>query len=185
MDRGQPCGWLGISVARVVMADDVERRRIGCARTSRRSVSRARRTAGESRRTVLVALAANVAVLVAKLGGGLISGSAAMLAEAAHSMADATNQSCLLVSIAADPSRGRARSRCAAADCALSRGTAHSSMHGYIASHGPGDARFPSARFMCGTNGRPARSATPRLVRGPGIKHDGKSRCQTRHRMMS
>lgn len=53
----------------------------------------------ESRRTVLVALAANAAVGVAKLAGGLLSGSAAMLAEAAHSVADTTNQAFLLTSI--------------------------------------------------------------------------------------
>lgn len=53
----------------------------------------------ESRRTVLVALAANAAVAVVKLAGGLLSGSAAMLAEAAHSVADTTNQAFLLTSI--------------------------------------------------------------------------------------
>jgi cation diffusion facilitator family transporter len=53
-----------------------------------------------SRKTVLIALAANAAVAVVKLAGGLISGSTAMLAEAAHSLADTTNQVFLLVSIA-------------------------------------------------------------------------------------
>ena len=48
----------------------------------------------------MVALMANVAVMFAKLAGGLISGSAAMLAEAAHSLADTANQGFLLVSIA-------------------------------------------------------------------------------------
>jgi cation diffusion facilitator family transporter len=48
---------------------------------------------------VLIALAANAFVMIAKLVGGLISGSAAMLAEAAHSLADTTNQGFLLVSI--------------------------------------------------------------------------------------
>jgi cation diffusion facilitator family transporter len=48
---------------------------------------------------VLIALAANVLVTITKLAGGLISGSAAMLAEAAHSLADTTNQGFLLVSI--------------------------------------------------------------------------------------
>src|SRR5437763_6980954 len=67
--------------------------------TSRRSVVRAQRTARASRRTVLVALSANALVTVAKLAGGLLSGSAAMLAEAAHSLADTTNQAFLLVSI--------------------------------------------------------------------------------------
>jgi cation diffusion facilitator family transporter len=66
--------------------------------TSRRSLERVR-DAGESRKTVLIALAANAAIAVAKLAGGLLSGSAAMFAEAAHSLADTTNQAFLLVSI--------------------------------------------------------------------------------------
>ena len=53
-----------------------------------------------SRKTVLIALAANAGVALVKLAGGLISGSTAMLAEAAHSVADTTNQVFLLVSIA-------------------------------------------------------------------------------------
>jgi cation diffusion facilitator family transporter len=67
--------------------------------TSRRSVVRSQGTAQASRRTVLIALAANAAVTLTKLAGGLMSGSAAMLAEAAHSFADTTNQGFLLVSI--------------------------------------------------------------------------------------
>jgi cation diffusion facilitator family transporter len=54
---------------------------------------------GESRRTVLVALAANAAIALAKLAGGLIAGSSAMLSEAAHSAADTMNQVFLLVSL--------------------------------------------------------------------------------------
>ena len=65
---------------------------------SRRSLSRAR-DAGDSRRTVLVALAANAVIAVAKFAGGLMTGSTALLAEAAHSVADTTNQTFLLVSI--------------------------------------------------------------------------------------
>jgi cation diffusion facilitator family transporter len=71
----------------------------GTARTSRRSVVRTQRTAGASRRTVLIAVVANSLVMVTKLAGGLLSGSSAMLAEAAHSLADTTNQIFLLVSI--------------------------------------------------------------------------------------
>jgi cation diffusion facilitator family transporter len=71
----------------------------GAAWTSRRSVVRTQRTAGASRRTVLIAVAANSVVMVTKLAGGLLSGSSAMLAEAAHSLADTTNQIFLLVSI--------------------------------------------------------------------------------------
>ncbi|HEY2592462.1 MAG TPA: cation transporter [Chloroflexota bacterium] len=52
---------------------------------------RSRRTARASRRTVLIALSANATVFVAKLAGGLVSGSAALLAEAAHSLADTAN----------------------------------------------------------------------------------------------
>ena len=69
------------------------------ARTSRRSVVRTQRTAGASRRTVIIAAAANAIVMVTKLAGGLLSGSSAMLAEAAHSLADTSNQIFLLVSI--------------------------------------------------------------------------------------
>jgi cation diffusion facilitator family transporter len=65
---------------------------------SRRSLGRDRE-AGENRRTILVALAANGCIAVAKLAGGLLSGSTALLAEAAHSLADTTNQAFLLVSI--------------------------------------------------------------------------------------
>jgi cation diffusion facilitator family transporter len=51
---------------------------------------------GESRLTILVALAANAVIAVAKLLAGLASGSAAMLAEAAHSTADTVDQLVLL-----------------------------------------------------------------------------------------
>lgn len=55
--------------------------------------------AAESRATVLAALVANGVIAVAKLVGGLVAGSSAMLAEAAHSLADTTNQGLLLMSI--------------------------------------------------------------------------------------
>lgn len=55
--------------------------------------------AAESRAIVLAALVANGLIAVAKLFGGLVSGSSAMLAEAAHSLADTTNQALLLMSI--------------------------------------------------------------------------------------
>jgi cation diffusion facilitator family transporter len=77
----------------------VSRERATATLTSRRSVQRSAQTAAASRRTVLIALAANAVVAVAKLAGGLASGSAALLAEAAHSLADTTNQGFLLVSI--------------------------------------------------------------------------------------
>ncbi len=53
----------------------------------------------ESRKTVLVALAANAAIMVVKLIGGVVSGSSALLAEAAHSVADTANQGFLLTSL--------------------------------------------------------------------------------------
>jgi cation diffusion facilitator family transporter len=52
-----------------------------------------------TRRTVLVAGAANVVVAVAKLAAGLMTGSSAMLAETAHSAADTLNQAFLLTSL--------------------------------------------------------------------------------------
>jgi cation diffusion facilitator family transporter len=52
-----------------------------------------------ARRTVLIALGANAAIAVAKLVAGLISGSSALLAETAHSVADTMNQIFLLYSL--------------------------------------------------------------------------------------
>ena len=57
--------------------------------------------ASESKRTVVVAFAANIAIAVAKLAAGLVSGSSSMLAEAAHSFADTLNQVFLLTSFRA------------------------------------------------------------------------------------
>jgi cation diffusion facilitator family transporter len=67
---------------------------------SHRTLARSRERARASRRTVLIALLSNAAVAAAKAAGGLISGSPALLAEAAHSVADTTNQGFLLLSIA-------------------------------------------------------------------------------------
>ena len=53
----------------------------------------------ESKGTVIVALAANLAIAAAKIAAGLIGGSSAMLAEGAHSVADTTNQVFLLTSL--------------------------------------------------------------------------------------
>lgn len=52
-----------------------------------------------TRRTVIVAGAANIVVGVVKLAAGIISGSSAMLAEAAHSAADTLDQLFLLTSL--------------------------------------------------------------------------------------
>jgi cation diffusion facilitator family transporter len=55
--------------------------------------------ASESHKTVYLALAANASIGVCKLAAGVLSGSTAMLAEAAHSVADTTNQLLLLASL--------------------------------------------------------------------------------------
>lgn len=52
-----------------------------------------------TRRTVLTAGAANLVIAVCKLAAGLVTGSSAMLAESAHSVADTVNQGFLLASL--------------------------------------------------------------------------------------
>src|SRR6201988_4449808 len=52
---------------------------------------------GESTLTVLVAFGANLAIAAAKTAAAAVSGSASMLAEAAHSWADTGNEVFLLV----------------------------------------------------------------------------------------
>ncbi|MEU5654613.1 cation diffusion facilitator family transporter [Streptomyces sp. NPDC047737] len=54
---------------------------------------------GESTFTVVVAAAANLGIAVAKLVAGLISGSSAMLSEAAHSVADTVTEVMLLTAL--------------------------------------------------------------------------------------
>lgn len=54
---------------------------------------------GKTRLTVLVALAANLVIAVAKAVGGLLTGSPALLSEAAHSVADSLNEVFLLASL--------------------------------------------------------------------------------------
>lgn len=53
----------------------------------------------ESVGTVVVAGAANLAIAIAKLVAGLLSGSAAMLSEAAHSVADTTTEVLLYLAL--------------------------------------------------------------------------------------
>ncbi len=53
----------------------------------------------DSRRAVLLALAANAAIFVAKLGAALLTRSGSMLAEAVHSLADCGNQGLLLLGL--------------------------------------------------------------------------------------
>jgi len=53
-------------------------------------------------RTILLALIANIVIAIAKLIGGLVSGSTGMLAEAAHSAADSFNEIFLAVGLHRD-----------------------------------------------------------------------------------
>jgi cation diffusion facilitator family transporter len=69
----------------------------------RRSAMALRRAAqGESTRTIVIALLANIVIGIAKLIGGLVSGSTGMLAEAAHSAADSVNEIFLAVGLHRD-----------------------------------------------------------------------------------
>ncbi|SOD71879.1 cation diffusion facilitator family transporter [Jatrophihabitans sp. GAS493] len=54
---------------------------------------------GESRLTVLLALAANIGVALAKLAAGLFTGSSALLSEAAHSFGDSSTEVLLLTAL--------------------------------------------------------------------------------------
>src|ERR1700694_4701659 len=59
----------------------------------RRSATALRRAAeGESTRTIVIALLANLVIAIAKLIAGLVSGSTGLLAEAAHSAADSVTE---------------------------------------------------------------------------------------------
>jgi cation diffusion facilitator family transporter len=66
-------------------------------RRSRASIQRSARA--DSVRTLVIALAANCVIAIAKLVVGIISGSTAMLAEAAHSFADSLNEVFLGISL--------------------------------------------------------------------------------------
>ncbi len=66
----------------------------GQARAQRQAESR-----DDTTRTVLIAGAANIIVMIAKLAAGILTGSSAMLAEAAHSFADTLNQVFLFTSV--------------------------------------------------------------------------------------
>jgi len=70
--------------------------------TARGDGTEAEGTASADRRTrltVLVALGANLLIAVAKAVGGLVSGSPALLSEAAHSVADSLNEVFLLAAL--------------------------------------------------------------------------------------
>lgn len=52
-----------------------------------------------SRRTILIALTANLLIAIAKIAAGILAASSAMLSEGAHSIADTTNEVLLLTSL--------------------------------------------------------------------------------------
>src|SRR5882757_8137 len=69
----------------------------------RRSATALRRAAdGQGARTIVIALVANIVIAIAKLIGGLVSGSTGMLAEAAHSAADSVNEIFLAIGLHRD-----------------------------------------------------------------------------------
>ncbi len=69
----------------------------------RRSATAVRRAAeGEGARTIVIALIANIVIAIAKLVGGLVSGSTGILAEAAHSAADSVNEIFLAIGLLRD-----------------------------------------------------------------------------------
>lgn len=69
------------------------------AETQRERPGTAANSTGETRTTVAVALAANLVIAAAKAAGGIFSGSAALLSEAAHSVADSLNEVFLLTAL--------------------------------------------------------------------------------------
>ncbi|MEO8430849.1 MAG: cation diffusion facilitator family transporter [Acidobacteriota bacterium] len=72
-------------------------------RPQRRSATALRRASeGESLRTIVIALAANLLIAVAKLVAGLASRSTGLLAEAAHSAADSINEVFLAIGLHRD-----------------------------------------------------------------------------------
>jgi divalent metal cation (Fe/Co/Zn/Cd) transporter len=75
----------------------------GRARTAGETAGRSRGlvtgTAGESRWTVIVALAINLLIAAAKSMAALLTGSSSLFAEAAHSVADSGNEALLLVAL--------------------------------------------------------------------------------------
>jgi cation diffusion facilitator family transporter len=64
---------------------------------------------GDSRKVVLAALGGNVLIAVAKLIAAVLSGSAAMLAESVHSLADTGNQGLLLLGMGLSRKEDRER----------------------------------------------------------------------------
>ena len=68
----------------------------------RSAIALRRAKGGEGTRTIIIALLANIVIAVAKLVGGLVSGSSGLLAEAAHSAADSVNEIFLAIGLHRD-----------------------------------------------------------------------------------
>jgi len=69
----------------------------------RRSATALRRAAeGQSERTILIALFANIVIAIAKFIGGMVSGSTGLLAESVHSAADSVNEIFLAIGLHRD-----------------------------------------------------------------------------------
>ncbi len=89
--RGKPAGVSGEETTEPVEAAD----RAPATRQRRKEDG----SDGRTRVTVIVALGANLVIAVAKAVGGLVSGSPALLSEAAHSVADSLNEVFLLAAL--------------------------------------------------------------------------------------
>ena len=110
----------------------------------------------ESRRTVIVALLANLGITLAKLVAAIVTGSTAMFAETVHSAADTGNSVLLIVA--------QRRSRRPAAPSGLSRDARRTSGRCWRRSGSSSSARFSlctRASASCSTRSRPSRSRWP------------------------
>jgi cation diffusion facilitator family transporter len=121
-------------------------------------------SAAETTGTVIVALVANLVIALAKIGAGLLSGSSAMLAEGAHSVADTTNQVFLLASLRrsrrpADETHpfgyGKERffwSLLAAVGIFVSGGafSVYQGVHSLLSQHGGGEGHFGLSYLVLG-----------------------------------
>ncbi|MFH8388823.1 cation diffusion facilitator family transporter [Streptomyces sp. NPDC018036] len=96
--RGKPAGVTGQEATQPAEGAD-RADRAPAARGRRRKEDGSDGSDSRTRVTVIVALGANLLIAVAKAVGGLISGSPALLSEAAHSVADSLNEVFLLAAL--------------------------------------------------------------------------------------
>ncbi|HEX4439026.1 MAG TPA: cation diffusion facilitator family transporter [Thermoanaerobaculia bacterium] len=78
------------------------KRRLSLLPRRRSAIAQRRAEEGESPRTIVIALLANIVIAAAKLVAGLVSRSSALIAEAAHSAADCVNEVFLAVGLYRD-----------------------------------------------------------------------------------